>query len=265
MDKKSDNRIQTVEVLGTPLAVTSYEAFSDFCHQRVRQSGVFSVDFTNTQIVTMRRSEPRFRELTSNVDYFVPDGMPLIWCMNRAQAKMRDRVYGPTFLRECLLRTRAEYTHYFLGGSQHCLEQLCDRVRERNGEVTIAGARDGYFSEADEEAIVAEINELSPDFIWVGLGTPKQQDWIHRWKSKIHRGAVLAVGYAFDVNAGTKPDPPAWMQRSGLGWAFRLAAEPRRLAGRYLKYNSLFLFFMLWDGLCGQAVKVTGDAPSSRC
>ena len=245
----------TVRVLGTPLSVTSYEEFSDFCHGRVRQNGVFAVEFTNTQIVTMRRTQGAFRSATDGMDYFIPDGMPLIWCMNRSQVGLKDRVYGPTFLRECLIRTQAEYTHYFLGGSKECLERLCERSRERNPDLTIVGMRDVYFSEDEEEAIVEEINALSPDFIWVGLGTPKQQAWIHRWKAKIERGGLLAVGYAFDVNAGTKPDPPDWMQRCGLGWAFRLASEPRRLAGRYLKYNSLFLFFLLWDGLCGRAIR----------
>jgi N-acetylglucosaminyldiphosphoundecaprenol N-acetyl-beta-D-mannosaminyltransferase len=255
--KPTDNPNQpdTVNVLGTPLCVTSYEEFSSFCHERVKQSDVFSVDFTNTQIVTMRRTEDSFRRLTESVDYFVPDGMPLIWCMNRAEAGMQDRVYGPTFLRECLIRTKSEYTHYFLGGSKECLERLCERSLEQNAGLTICGTRDGYFCEDQEEGIVAEINELSPDFIWIGLGTPKQQAWINRWKPKIKRGGILAVGYAFDVNAGTKADPPLWMQRFGLGWAFRLASEPKRLAGRYLKYNSLFLFFLFWDGLWGRAIR----------
>ena len=99
-----------------------------------------------------------------------------------------------------------------------------------------------------------EINHLSPDFIWVGLGTPKQQDWIHRNKQHIKRGVVLAVGFAFDVNAGTKPDAPAWMQRLGLTWVYRMASEPRRLVSRYIRYNTLFLWYLLWDGVRGKAV-----------
>jgi N-acetylglucosaminyldiphosphoundecaprenol N-acetyl-beta-D-mannosaminyltransferase len=113
----------------------------------------------------------------------------------------------------------------------------------------IVGARDGYFRGEDEEQIVAEINRVSPDFIWVGLGTPKQQEWIHRNKSRIRRGVIFAVGFAFDVNAGTKPDAPEWMQRHGLTWLFRLLSEPRRLALRYLRYNTLFVFYLCKDAL----------------
>ncbi len=252
---KLKESLDSVEVLGTPLVVTSYEAFSGFCHRKVREEGVFSVDFTNTQIVTMRRNQAEFREITSSVDYFVPDGMPLIWCMNQTGAGLQDRVYGPTFFRECLQRTTADYTHYLIGGSTECLELLCAKIKELNANAVVIGSRSGYFSSEEEDAIVREINELNPDFIWVGLGTPKQQAWINRWKGKINRGALMAVGYAFDVNAGTKADPPMWMQRWGLGWAFRLASEPRRLASRYFKYNSLFLFFLLWDGVCGRAIR----------
>ena len=106
------------------------------------------------------------------------------------------------------------------------------------------GRHHGYFGDDEDAAIVGEINSLSPDFIWVGLGTPKQQRWIAANRDAIGRGALLAVGFAFDVNAGTKSDAPRWVQRLGLTWLFRLLAEPGRLAGRYFKYNSLYLWFL---------------------
>jgi len=85
----------------------------------------------------------------------------------------------------------------------------------------------------DEERVLAEIREKKPDFIWVSSGT-EQYGWIHRVKPLLDRGVLLAVGFAFDVNAGIKPDAPMWMQRLGLTWAYRMGSEPGRLAGRYL-------------------------------
>jgi len=156
-------------------------------------------------------------------------------------------------MRQCLLSSPASLTHYFLGGSQDCLRRLKERLSRQNPSLRIVGARDGYFEDLQEAEIVDEINRLSPDFIWVGLGTPKQQVWIDRYKSRISRGVLLAVGFAFDVNAGTKPDAPPWMQRMGLTWVFRLLSEPRRLGPRYLRYNLLFLSYLIWDGLLGRA------------
>ena len=237
-----------IEVLGTPLTVTTYADLIRLCGDWGNKAPL-AIDFTNTQIVTMRRHDQAFRELTGYVDRFIPDGMPLIWALNDRGAGLADRVYGPTFMRECVLKSPPERTHYFLGGSEECLTKLRETFELRRPEARIVGSRNGYFDLEEEGAIVEEINALEPDLIWVGLGTPKQQEWIERNKPLLRRGVVLAVGFAFDVNAGTKPDAPAWMQRLGLTWLFRMLSEPGRLAGRYLKYNSLFLAYLLRDWL----------------
>lgn len=240
-------------VLGTRLQATTYDQLATQLQTFTRKTATIAVDFTNTQIVTLRRREPQFRVLTCLFDFFIPDGMPLIWCLNAQGAHLRDRVYGPTFMRHCVLASPAQFTHYFLGGSDECLRRLRDRFLTENPAVRIVGTRNGYFEPEQELEIVNEINRLSPDFVWIGLGTPKQQAWINRYKLQIARGVLLAVGFAFDVNAGTKPDAPRWMQRWGLTWMFRLLSEPRRLAPRYLRYNFWFLAYLIWDGLQGRA------------
>lgn len=245
--------VPTRGVLGTPLMATTYASLTAFLQSQARQTRPLAVDFTNTQIVALRRRDPGFREVTNRFDWFIPDGMPLIWCLNAQGARLRDRVYGPTFMRHCILASPAPFTHYLFGGSTDCLQRLKDFFVRQNPAVRIAGCHDGYFNADQEKEVLEEINRLSPDFIWVGLGTPKQQAWVHRYKSRIGRGIILAVGFAFDVNAGTKPDAPLWMQRWGLTWLFRLMSEPRRLGPRYLRYNLLFLFYLLWDGTRGRA------------
>ena len=247
--------MKILHVLGTPLVVTTYAEWTEQLGRLAGSARTTVVDFTNTHIVTMRRHDAGFRELTRGVDFFVPDGMPLIWCLNFQGAGLRDRVYGPTFMRHALVLGAPLLTHYFLGGSEECVGRLRESFLAGNPAAKIVGVRNGYFGREDEAGIVREINALSPDCIWVGLGTPKQQEWIARNRAAIGRGVLLAVGFAFDVNAGTKPDAPAWMQRWGLTWWYRLCAEPRRLAGRYAKYNGLLLFYLLLDGVRGRAWK----------
>ncbi len=256
----STESLPALSVLGTPLLVSSYSKLTADLQGLSRAARPFAVDFTNTHIVTMRRHDPGFRQLTGRFDFFVPDGMPLIWCLNRQGAKLRDRVYGPKFLRHCVLASPAPFTHYFLGGSDACAAALRAFLLRENPAVQIVGSRNGYFHAKDEPEILAEINRLSPDFIWIGLGTPKQQAWIDKYKSQIQRGLLLAVGFAFDVNAGMKPDAPLWMQRWGLTWLFRLGSEPRRLGPRYFRYNLLFLAYLLRDGLRGRAWATVGTA-----
>lgn len=238
-------------MLGTSLSATTYDALTRECQQLGRAQRPWAVDLTNTQVVTMRRHDPGFEEITSRFDYFIPDGMPLIWCLNRKGAELTDRVYGPTFMRHCITQSPAPFTHYLLGGSNECLARLKARFIEADPNVQIVGMHHGYFRPEDDDSIVAEINRLSPDFVWVGLGTPKQQDWIHRNKECIRRGVLLAVGFAFDVNAELKSDAPQWMQQSGLTWVYRIWTEPRRLLSRYLRYNSLFIYYLARDALVG--------------
>jgi N-acetylglucosaminyldiphosphoundecaprenol N-acetyl-beta-D-mannosaminyltransferase len=239
--------VKAINILGTPLSATNYVEFTKFCHQLIERGGTWAVDLSNTQVVTMRRHEPAFRVITSRSDFFLPDGMPLIWCLNWKGAELRDRVYGPTFMQKCMQSSPAPYKHYLLGGSDQCLARLRGRLLEQQPNLQIVGSHRGYFEPNQEQDIVDEINRLAPDFIWIGLGTPKQQEWIHRHKSQIKRGILFAVGFAFDVNAGTKKDAPQWMQRRGLTWLFRLLSEPRRLAPRYVRYNVLFLFYLFKD------------------
>lgn len=250
----------SISLMGTPLLTTSYESFGAQLPALVREGRTLAVEFANTQIVVMRRHNPEYRQQSEAFDFFIPDGMPLVWCLNRAGANMRDRVYGPTFMRT-FLSSAPESTHYLLGGSEECGRRLKEKFTAINPRLKFVGSfhgkcnADGILEGAAETQVIEEINRLSPDYIWIGLGAPKQQQWIRRHKNLIRRGAILSVGFAFDVNAGMKPDAPLWMQRYGLTWVFRFWSEPRRLGPRYVRYNALFLFYLLWDGIRGKAFK----------
>ena len=251
--------MKKMHVLNAPLLVTDYDELSALCVRWSGEPRCRLMEFVNTQIVTMRRHDAEFREVLSAYDELVPDGMPLVWCLNRAGAGLRDRVYGPTFMRRFLEKAPAGSTHYLVGGSEECGARLREIFLKLNPGLKFVGAfhgrcsTDGRLEGAAESEVLEQINQLAPDFIWVGFGTPKQQAWARRHKHLLRRGVVLTVGFAFDANAGMKPDAPAWMQRVGLTWLYRMMSEPQRLIPRYLKWNSLFLYYLLRDGLRGRA------------
>ena len=203
------------------------------------------VDFTNTHITVLRLTDPEFRRCTESVDHFVPDSMPLTWCVNLAagQNVMPDRVYGPEFMHRCLHNCPAQIKHYFLGASEDCLSDLIKETTRLNPQLNICGSHHGYFTPEEWPRVIEQINASAPDVIWVGLGTPKQQEFTSWAKDNLRQGWLLNVGFAFDVNAGRKSDAPKWMQSVGLTWLYRLASEPRRLGPRYAKFNSLFLLY----------------------
>jgi N-acetylglucosaminyldiphosphoundecaprenol N-acetyl-beta-D-mannosaminyltransferase len=240
-------QIATVNLLGTPQLITNYEGLLDLLPEWARKQEPTAVEFCNTQIAAKRRIDPAFMNATSAYDFFIPDGMPLIWCLRAMGVPIKDRVYGPTFMRYAISH-EFKLRHYFMGGSEQTLEKLVERARVLSGgKFQLVGATHRYWKQEDSPAIIEEINRLSPDVVWIGLGTPKQQQWIRDNKHLIARGVLLTVGFAFDVNAGTKRDAPMWMQRLGITWVFRISQEPSRLLGRYFKYNSYFVLLCLLD------------------
>ena len=141
-----------------------------------------------------------------------------------------------------------KFRHYFYGASPKVLERLIERLQKRHPGLCVAGYHSPPFrplTSAEDAADIAAINAAEPDFVWVGLGMPKQEKWMVEHLGKVNATALIGVGAAFDFHAGTKPRAPVWMQRSGLEWLFRLQTEPRRLAHRYLIDNSLFIGHML--------------------
>ncbi|MDA7862685.1 WecB/TagA/CpsF family glycosyltransferase [Akkermansiaceae bacterium] len=233
-----------INVISTPCLVTDSADLTARITKRCREVGPeqpWSIDFTNVHIVAMRQVHDDFREETSKVDWFVPDSQILTWAVTWLGGQGNERVYGPAFLDYFVRHADEGLTHYFLGASQECLDQLLLKLVENRPGLKIVGSHNGYFGEADESAINEDINRCRPDLLWIGLGTPKQQSWAHRNKDKVQAGAILAVGFAFDVNAGTKSDAPAWMGKCGVLWLYRFLSEPRRLFKRYAVYNTIFL------------------------
>ena len=257
-------------VLGTPLLCTDYDDLAARCRAWVSERRVIAIEFANVHIVTLRRHERDFREESAAFDVFIPDGAPVAWCLNRAGASIHRAVCGPTFTGQMLGGAAGPSTHYLLGGTEECGRILREKFTSEKTGVRIVGGfhgmcgDDGMLQGTADAEVIDEINRLAPDYIWLGFGGAKQVIWLRRHKHLLRKGIVLGVGFAFDVNAGIKRDAPLWMQHSGFTWLYRLCSEPRRLAWRYVRYNSLFLSYLLLDGLRGRAVGRPADLAAAR-
>jgi N-acetylglucosaminyldiphosphoundecaprenol N-acetyl-beta-D-mannosaminyltransferase len=244
--------LPTCAVLGVPLAATDYPGAVAQAKAWAAQGGVHTIAATATHPIAAARRDPDFRKVLASLDLILPDGMPLIWVMNRRLAQpLADRVYGPTFMLRLLEATAGEaWSHFFLGGSEKMLAALDSRLRERFPSLRVAGTYSPPFKawdEAEDERMLELIRASGANCIWIGLGSPKQERWLARMKPKLPPAVYIAVGAAFAFHAGLLSQAPAWMQKRGLEWLFRLASEPRRLWKRYLVSNSLFLWYLLFD------------------
>ena len=140
--------------------------------------------------------------------------------------------------------------HFFYGGAEGVADQLAARLATRFPGLTVVGCETPPFralTPGEGAAMVVRLNAARPDFVWVGLGTPKQDLWVAEYRAQLDAAALLAVGAAFDIVGGRRPRAPRRMQRAGLEWLFRLYQEPRRLVRRYTVVNVRFVAIAVTD------------------
>jgi len=246
---------RTITILGTPVACVTYDSALQDVQQLAREPRPSAVCPANTHILAEARHEPEFARIMEKFDLVFPDGMPVVWALNLRGAGLRDRVYGPYFTRHALQNTPRPWRHFFFGDTDDVLQELQRAVVKLQPNIEIVGAISPPFrawTEQDEAQFAETINRANADFVWVALPGGRMEKWIVDNQHRYHRGVFLAVGDAFTLLSGRRPFAPKWMQQLGLTWLYRLLAEPRRLGPRYLRYNSLFVYYLLRDWILGQ-------------
>jgi N-acetylglucosaminyldiphosphoundecaprenol N-acetyl-beta-D-mannosaminyltransferase len=197
------------------------------------------------------------REIHNQAGLVTPDGMPLVWMSRWLGASGIERVCGANIMRRVTAQTATRgYRHFFYGGGPGVADKLAASLMKSNPGLTVVGTVCPPFRPltAEEDAkIVSHINSAAPDIVWVGLSTPKQERWMASHVGVVNAPVLIGVGAAFDFLAGLKRQAPAWMQRSGLEWLFRLCAEPGRLWRRYAYIVPGFLALASWKALVASA------------
>lgn len=250
----SDFSPKCINVLGTPIACCTYASALERVTMLAREPRATAVCPANTHILAEARHKLEFARRLTRFDLVLPDGMPVVWSLNVRGADLKDRVYGPYLMRHVLRSTPRPWRHFFFGDSQACLADLRRVLLQLQPDLDIVGMVSPPFrpfTTEDEEAFAETINSAAPDFVWVALPGARMERWIIDNQARYKRGVFVAVGDAFSLLSGRRSFAPSWMQRTGLTWAYRLCKEPLRLGPRYLRYNSLFLFYLLWDALRG--------------
>ncbi len=234
-----------------------------------------AVHLCNAYTCSLALRDPAYREMLNRGDLNFADGFPVALVGRRlGHAAMASPVPG----RELLLQTMREglpvgLRHYLYGSTPEVVLALADRLRQRFPGLLLVGVESPPFRDLDpeeEKGLVDRVRASGATVVWVGLGTPRQDWFVDRLRDRLDV-TLVAAGAAFDFLAGAKPTAPAWMQRAGLEWAFRLGTEPRRLWRRYLLGNTLFLYGVGRDAVnrrrtgSGQVVVArSGDQLRSR-
>lgn len=232
-------------LFGVHISQTCYDEAVDLVMQAARERRPMLVDHMPVHGLMEACQDQLLNEKINRFDIVAPDGQPVRWALNRMyNTDLSDRVYGPELmLRLCRQAEKEGVGVYLYGSRLMVLERLRQNLLRRFPRLRIIGAESPPFrplTPEEDQAVVDRINQSGAGLVFIGLGCPKQEHFAHDHREQI-KGVLLCVGAAFDFHAGCKKMAPAWMQRHGLEWAFRLMTEPGRLWQRYLRTNSLFL------------------------
>ena len=193
--------------------------------------------------------DDELRQIYNNSGLTTPDGMAIVWLLKWYGYAGVTRVYGPDLLLAvCEQSNLRGYRHYFYGAAPGVAQQLADSLQERYPGLKIVGVESPpYRSLTPEEdaEVICRIRDMQPDFVWVGIGSPRQERWMQEHVALLDVPVLAGVGAAFDFLSGNKPQAPRWIQRSGLEWLFRLFSEPRRLWRRYIRYPRFVVLAIL--------------------
>lgn len=192
----------------------------------------------NVDHIVKLEKDAEFVEVYKNADLVLTDGMPLIWISKLLKRPIKEKVSGSDlFPSVCKLAVEKGYSIFLLGAAEGVASKAAENLMKKYNGLKIAGTFSpsyGFENNKDEiEKIINIINESKPDILAVGLGAPKQEKFIYKYKDKLNVPISLAIGASIDFEAGNIERAPVWMQKSGLEWFYRFIKEPKRMFKRY--------------------------------
>lgn len=237
--------IPVCEILGVKIAAIDMDWLLAFTHAHIKELSGDYMCVSNVHTTVTSYQDDAYRDVQNNAIMAIPDGGPLSSLGRKRGYPDMKRVTGPSYLQE-ILRVSADYgyRHFFYGSTKETTDKLLETIKREYHNVQVAGVYNPPFRSltAQEDCDVIDmINDSNPDFVWVGLGAPKQEIWMAEHKGKV-KGFMVGVGAAFDYLAGNIQRAPEWMQKTNLEWFYRLCQDPKRLFKRYFVTNTSFIW-----------------------
>ena len=245
--------MERVNVLGVGVSAIDMTQALDTIERWIAQREPQYVCVTGVHGIMESQRDEALRRIHNRAGLVTPDGMPLVWLSWLNGHSHVEQVCGSDLMLACCERSVVKgYRHFFYGGKPGVAGRLADKLKTQFVGMNIVGTNSHPhrpLSPAEEEEIVAMISSAAPDVLWLGLGEPKQDRWMHERKDKLRVPVLVGVGAAFDMLSGGKKQAPRWMRDHGLEWFFRLMQEPRRLGRRYLVYGAQFIAYIVLESL----------------
>ncbi len=253
-----DQLIKKVSIISSFVHNTSYQDACDRIANWAQQNRSCYIVAANVHVIMMGFWHQKYREILNRAALVTPDGMPLVWAMGLLGIREQTRVYGPDLmLAWCDRASKLQIPIYLYGGTNSTLDKLQTNLQQQFPNLIIAGVHSPPFrplSVAEETEDIERIHNSGAKVVFVGLGCPKQEQWMARQQGKL-QAIMIGVGAAFRFHSGEVSQAPRWIMKMGFEWLYRLSHEPQRLWRRYLMNNPVFLSLFAWQLLCQKLSK----------
>ncbi len=242
--------IPTLPLFEVPVALTDYDGVIGLIRRWLTNgsNGPLTMDAANAMSLANSCVDERLRVAMLRYDLILPDSRPLLWSLNAKGARLSDVVSGPYLVPRILAELPRRTRIALIGGYRPEHRAIVEHCRPRfplAEFVLLQEVPDGEIDRSVVDRCLERIEEAGAELVFVLLGVPRQYYWVGLAEPGLGRRVCLSVGGAFNFMIGRNHYAPRWMQRSGLWWLYRVIRDPRRLTPRYVKYNPLFLWFLL--------------------
>lgn len=240
--------IKTCRILGVNIAVTNMAQTVQYIENNLEELRGKYICVSNVHTTIMAHDNPAYRNVQNSAAIALPDGKPLSVVSRKRGYTEAERVTGPDLMGELFARKNG-LKHFFYGDKEETLQILQQKLKEKYPDIQIAGMISPPFrslSQEEEKAYIQQINDSGADIVWIGLGAPKQENWMYEHQG-MFQGVMIGVGAGFSYHAGLIKRAPEWMQKMSLEWLYRLMQDPVRLFKRYFTTNLKFLLLEAKD------------------
>lgn len=228
MNKWGREMLKYEKVLGYDFVNNSMNEFVDEMHLRIKNGKKTFVVTANPEIITYANTHPHYEKVLKQANFIIPDGVGITIASKLLGNPLQERITGFDFMTELLrISDKKQYKVYFLGTQPGVIDQTVHNIKQVFPNIDVAGFHHGFFEE--DQQIINEIKKTEPDIIFLGLGFPKQEEWIANNKHHFHKGLFIGLGGCFNVWAGVVKRAPKFWRQLNLEWAYRIISEPTRL------------------------------------
>lgn len=244
LNEKNDS-VPVCKIMGVNIAAINMRWLLEYIENNLEKMKGNYICVSNVHTTVISYDNKEYQKVQNGAALAIPDGGPLSVVGRKRGFLDMQRTTGPDLMGEIFkVSVEKGYSHYFYGSTDDTLLKLKGKLEDNYKGIRIAGMYSPPFrslNTKEDNGIIEKINAANADFIWVGLGAPKQEVWMSQHKNKIS-GLMIGVGAGFDYYAGNIKRAPMWMQKSNLEWLYRLMQDPKRLFKRYFYTNTKFVW-----------------------